>query len=60
MIDDDGAAADAAVTAMLKMLVRTGRYEEFMAEISADERAAIEASAERHAARMRAAGHAGW
>jgi len=51
---------DAIVTLLLQRLAANGYYKDVMAELSANERAEVEAAVERHAARRRARGEAGW
>lgn len=55
---------DAIVTLLLQKLVTDNRYpnayENVMSDMTPAQRAEIEACADRHAARMRAAGKRGW
>lgn len=60
---DDGISQqteDAIVTKLLQRLSEKGVYSELMNGMSSEDRQNVEDSVERHAARRRAAGDAGW
>jgi hypothetical protein len=52
--------ADAIVTRLGQRLAESGHYDAFMAGVPEQERALIEDSFERHAARRRELGEPGW
>jgi coenzyme F420-reducing hydrogenase beta subunit len=58
--EQEQAQEDAAVAAIMTRLLETGHYDPVVALMNDDERALVEESLDRHAARCREAGIPGW